>query len=488
MDLLIRIAQGILCIATIVMIHEVGHLLAARIFGIRIQKFSIFLAPWFSIARWKPGRYLKFFVSKAQGDVLMIDNANYDNANFNDIKPRSWKDTEYVFGWLPIAGYCLFDTFFSEKNEDGKDIYPSWDIRNAKPWKRLIVMLAGIIANLLCAFIIFICLFNSSENSQTDMNGENAHVRYSPCAKSIGFEDEDIVISADTNRIVDMVLQHTQITTARTVKVLRQTDTVTISLPVHFNDSIIKEVEKKEFNSYLVYINHLPLVTNIKKGSIADSFGIQKGDFITKIDSVELHSLNLFLTYVINRIDSVTTLTFARKSSDGKKWNYFEKTIKIPLSYPICGMTFAYSKDDFNKTISEAQSHGTSTENQNSIANALDATANIASETATYYISSEDDNEQVDNDAPDGIIGIFYIFPNQWIWPFWWYAVAILSIGIAIFNLLPIPGLDGGQAIFCLLEIVSRHRLNENVMGLINGIGWFIVLGWIIWINIRWLI
>lgn len=92
-DILVRILQGILCLLFVFTVHELGHLIAARIFGVRVQRFSIFLAPWFALVKWKPGKYLKFFVPKSEGDELTIQSINYDINHFEDIKPRSWRDT-----------------------------------------------------------------------------------------------------------------------------------------------------------------------------------------------------------------------------------------------------------------------------------------------------------------------------------------------------------------------------------------------------------
>ena len=148
-------------------------------------------------------------------------------------------------------------------------------------------------------------------------------------------------------------------------------------------------------------------------------------------------------------------------------------------------MTLALDKTDYFNILQEVED---SLRNKHSsTATAVSATSMIATDMAKSYVSSEEDKDD-GNDDGGGIIGIIKVFPNQWDWPFWWYVVAIFSIGVAIFNLLPIPGLDGGQAIFCLLEIILRRKLNENVLGWINGISWLLLLGWIIWVNIKGLI
>lgn len=485
-DILIRIIQGILCIGFVLTIHELGHLIAARIVGVRVQKFSVFLSPFFAIIRWKPGKYIKFFVTKKEAEDLIQKNSNDDLEDFENIKPKSWKDTEYVLGWLPIAGYCKFDTQFSrQESEDGPVIYPKWDIRSFHAIKRLFVTLSGIIFNLICAACIFFCLdFFAPPKNLHEKEVTTSLVQYSPYANKIGLRNDDYIIKADSIDIRDAMVDLNKILTAKSLKVLRSNDTITITLPPSFRDSIIEETQNKLFNYYFVYYSQTPLVKEIASNSVSDSLGIKRGDFIIKIDTLNIQSTSFLFYNSENRIDSLISLTIARRNLSND-WDIFEHSFVLPSKYPIAGMTLALDKTDYFNILQEVED---SLRNKHSsTATAVSATSMIATDMAKSYVSSEEDKDD-GNDDGGGIIGIIKVFPNQWDWPFWWYAVAIFSIGVAIFNLLPIPGLDGGQAIFCLLEIILRRKLNENVLGWINGISWLLLLGWIIWVNIKGLI
>lgn len=278
-----------------------------------------------------------------------------------------------------------------------------------------------------------------------------------------------------------------KILTAKSIKVLRSNDTITINLPPNFRDSIIGETKNKLFNYYFVYYSQCPLVKEIASNSISDSIGIKRGDFIIKIDTLNIPSTSFLFENSVYRIDSLTSLTFARRNLSND-WDFFEHSFVLPSKYPIAGMTLALNKTDYFNILQEVED--SLRNNHSSIATAVNATSMIATDIAKSYVPSDEDNEDDnddndDNDDGGGIIGTIKVFPNHWNWPFWWYAVAIFSIGVAIFNLLPIPGLDGGQAIFWLLEIILRRKLNENVLGWINGISWLLLLGWILWINIK---
>lgn len=492
--ILIRILQGMLCIGFVITVHELGHLIAARIFGIRVQRFSVFLAPWFSIIRWKPGKYLKFFVSAKEGRRLELQNFHSDLNDFESIKPKSWKDTEYVFGWLPIAGYCRFDTqFYREEFEGGPKIYPHWDIRNLKAWKRLFVTLAGITVNIITAVIIFFCLdFFAPRNDYTQSQDEHTYVSYSPYAKKMGFKDDDIIIKADTYRIRDALIDFKKIIHSKEVTVKRGKDTLAIHIPEYFRDSIIRDVTSKKVNYYFVNYSQYPIVLSVKEGSMADSLGIKKGDLIIVLDSIQVPSINHLFYLGKKKIGKTIQLGYARADKNGQ-WKYFESTFVMPKGYPIAGMQLAMNKDEYIHVFQYAED---SARNEHNVAQStLNLTTEVVKSTALSYIPGHDNNksdsdQQVQNKKDDenkysGIIGVFRIFPKEWNWQFWWFIVAIFSIGVAIFNLLPIPGLDGGQAIFCLLEIILRRKLNENILDWINGISFLLVLAWIIWSNIK---
>lgn len=493
--MLIRIIQAILCIGLVLTIHELGHLIAARIVGVRVQRFSVFLSPWFSVVKWKPGKYLKFWVSEKEAHNLEQGNSNEDLNDFDNISPKKWSDTEYVLGWIPIAGYCKFDTQYQRtEREGGPSIYPDWDIRNFQAWKRMFVTLAGIAANIITAGIIFFCLdFFAPRIDYNQIEADSTYVSYSPYAKKIGFKDDDVIIRADSTYIRDGLIDLEPILTANEVMVKRGNDTILINVPAFFADSVINDVTIKKFNYYLVYYSQHPLVSSVNIGSIADSLGIKKGDCILGIDSITLQSTSHLFYQGSERIGVHTNLKFARANKDGN-WDYFDHSFVMPSKYPIAGMNLAMSKQDYIDVMQYVED---SVRNEHNAAKgALNITSEVIKGTASSYLPDNNDPStissqqagpeiQEDDDSDYGIVGIVKIFPKEWLWPFWWYVVAMFSIGVAIFNLLPIPGLDGGQAIFCLLEIILRRKLNEDILGWINGISWVLLIIWIIWSNIK---
>lgn len=342
----------ILCIGFVLIIHSLAHLIAARIFGVRVQEFSLFWAPWFSIIRWKPGKYIKFFVSSAKAQILEKENEEDDLANYDNISPKSWRDTEYVLGWIPIAGHCTFDTRYERRVEDQPVVYPNWDIRNFNPWKQLIVISAGIVANIILALAIVICL-NLNSSAQLD--------------------------------------EYCQITSEN----VRQ-----------------NHLDQKERLS-----DGVPIESSITETEDYYNNGLKRG-----MDSVKSEH---------NSVKESFTLTtgIAKQIFTSFLFSNEERTVKADQN---SNADFHHNQDE-NVDVLRAQNNTTKALN----------------------------------------------------WERWWFVVANLSMFVAILNLFPFKGLDGGPILFCLLQIILRRRLNENVMAMINLVGILLLLGWFIWFNFK---
>ena len=163
---LIKAAQLILAFAILVIIHEFGHFLFARIFGVKVEKFYIFFDPWKEIFKWKPGKYFGFW-----GKTKKIGNSsetqpenNQTNQpvlsevdNKKDDKSSFWGETEYGIGWLPLGGYCKIAGMIDESmdTEQMKKEPQKWEFRSKPAWQRLLIMIAGVLFNFLLAIIIY---------------------------------------------------------------------------------------------------------------------------------------------------------------------------------------------------------------------------------------------------------------------------------------------------------------------------------------------
>ncbi len=146
---LIKTLELILALGILVMIHEFGHYCFSRLFGVWVEKFYLFFNPWLTIAKWKPGKYIKFF---SHGNEMAVAGDNDPNEN-----KRSWRATEYGIGWLPLGGYCSIAGMIDESmnTEAMKKPAQPYEFRSKPAWQRLLIMLGGVLFNLLLALVIY---------------------------------------------------------------------------------------------------------------------------------------------------------------------------------------------------------------------------------------------------------------------------------------------------------------------------------------------
>ena len=163
---LIKATQLILAFAILVIIHEFGHFLFARLFGVKVEKFYIFFKPWTQIAKWKTGKYFGFFNKKRffKGVDPEVEEKETSEAagidtDFGEVKKKKhfWTDTEYGIGWLPLGGYCKIAGMIDESmdTEQMKQPAKHWEFRSKPAWQRLLIMIAGVLFNFLLAIVIY---------------------------------------------------------------------------------------------------------------------------------------------------------------------------------------------------------------------------------------------------------------------------------------------------------------------------------------------
>lgn len=476
---IIQCIEFILSVGLIITLHEFGHFIVAKMFGVRVERFSVFLSPWVYPVVWKPGKYIKFFVTNDAKRKLEEEACRADVENFESIRPKSWKDTEYTLGWLPIAGYCKFNTSLFRTDEDTNvTIYPDWDIRNAKSWQRLLISLCGPGINFLLAFCIFISLnlysTLSFDYSKIEDGTERTLIEYSPYAKKVGFKDNDQIIRADSFplRSIAFIQEKSIVASAKSVLVKRGEDTISINIPPYFVDSLNFELKNNIFAPVLVHNYFIPILRDVKSGSPADSLGLRGGDIIGILNGDTLYTYDNFVTSITKESISQYDITVLRIRQDGDI-----DTIRRKFSgyNELNGIRVAYNIDQVDSLMKIVMSRLA----KSSVNVASSMTTEVAQGSAKSTIQSNED------DTHRGYLGIIEAFPAHWDWIQLLYIIALYSIGIGVFNLLPFPGLDGGQSLFALLEIVMRRKLSENLLGWINNIGWILLMLWFLYDNIR---
>lgn len=422
---LIKAAQLVVALAFLVIIHEFGHYIIARAFGIKVEKFYLFFNPWFSLAKWKPKK----------------TKVKYDK---DGNEKASWRDTEYGIGWLPLGGYVKIAGMIDESMDKEQLAQPAqpWEFRSKEAYKRLLVMLGGVIFNFLLAIIIYAGIAWHWGDKYIPLESAYEGMDFVPTAIEAGFRNGDIPLYADGRKIdaskSDFVYK---VASAREVKVLRNhKDTVTITLP---EDFVLRLNDEKGFMAYRTPV----FIARLQPGEEAARAGMKEGDRIIAVDSVATPSFTELIPALLEKAGKKSIVTVLR---DGKEI----KLEATPSQSGKLGFQLMPPTDIY-KTV--AVKYG--------IFESVPKGWEIGTGTLSNYVGSMKYVFTSDGAKSIGGFGaIGNLFPEKWNWYTFWQITAFLSVALAFMNIIPIPGLDGGHVMFLLWEVVTRRKPSEKVM------------------------
>ena len=431
--------QLIVSLGLLVFIHELGHFMWARFFGVRVEKFYLFFDIGFK-KLWD-GSILKF-------------------------KPKN-SDTEYGIGWLPLGGYCKISGMIDESmdTEQMKQPEQPWEFRTKPAWQRLLIMIGGVLNNFLLAIIIYAGIVQYWGESFIRYSDAKLGMEYSPAAQKAGFRNGDIPLSADGKQLSYLSNEEYQaIAKAKQVKVLRDgKDTVTLNLPSNFFFQVDKEAQ-----SDIAYIQYrVPVVIkDLVPAGGAEKGGLKKGDQVMTINGLDAADYNTFTSLL--------------KVNKGKK---------VLVGYMRGGKLAADSVE-----IGNDARIGIQLQNIDQIYKtehvkygffaSIPRGIEIGWKTMVEYVSNLKmifSKEGAQSLGGFGAIGS--VFPDQWNWRIFWELTALLSVILAFMNILPIPALDGGHVMFLLYEIIFRRKPGDKFMERAQMVGMVILIGLLLWAN-----
>lgn len=418
----IKALQLILSLSILVIIHEFGHFLFARLFKIRVEKFYLFFNPWFSLFKYKPKN----------------------------------SDTEYGIGWLPLGGYVKISGMIDESMDKEQMAQPPkpWEFRSKPAWQRLLVMVGGVLFNFLLAIFILSMMLVAWGDTYLPLKNVKSGMVFSETVKAGGFQDKDILVSADGKELVQGrgVLDMNSLMDfidASTVTVERNGELVDITLPANFADNVIAS-KKSPFDFWAP-----ALIDSVTPNTEASRLGLMKGDSITALDSVSINSFNRLQTIVARKTrdlkdDEKTSLaiTYYRNGRDSTIIAQLDTSAVIGVS----SLFTPFAKQDLR------------TDHYSFFAS-FPAGVKMGVETLKGYVAQIRfvfSKEGVKNLG--GFAAIGNLFPAEWNWHSFWTMTAFLSIILAFMNILPIPALDGGHIMFLLYEVVTRRQPSEKFM------------------------
>lgn len=495
---LIKALQLILAFAILVIIHEFGHFLFARIFGIRVERFYIFFNPKFSLFKWKPKEYAKClskntpFDSELEGSK---DKSGEENPEKQDSEPETaekdkvskaeslpasaesdgkkkkkkkgfWNDTEYGIGWLPLGGYCKISGMIDESMDKEQMAKPaqSWEFRSKPAWQRLLVMIAGVLFNFLLAILIYAGIVYATGEEYVPFRAATHGMHYSPEAQKIGFKDGDIPLTADGQDLENPGEAMMKMMEASKVTVLRGNDTVTIAIPDNFLmriDAEAKAMEKDPSQLPILFMEYRypAKVAQVQAGEGAAKAGVKEGDIIIAIDSVPT-PYRRTMQLELARHPGETVNVLALRDINGKN-----DTVVMPVKLSESG------KMGIALEVDPAKFYTAEVKNYSLLASVPRGIEKGTEQLTTYVKSMRHVFSKEGAQSVGGFGAIGSIFPDHWDWIAFWNIAAFLSVALAFMNILPIPALDGGHVLFLIYEVIFRRPPNQKFMEWAQMIG-----------------
>lgn len=465
---LMKALQLVLALSLLVIVHEFGHYIFARIFGIKVEKFFLFFNPRFSLLRYIPeeGRLeLCTWMDKEEKPHPLVS-WKVGKAYAPGEKVPGWKQTIYGIGWIPLGGYCSIAGMVDE-TKDAKDVETATpsetDFYSKAAWKRLLVMAGGVIFNFLLAIIIFIGLTFCYGEQTVKFRDAYAGMDYVEAAQKIGFRNGDIPLMADGEEVeADQLGVMMKLVQAKEITVLRNhKDTVTIKLP---KDFVMDLNDEKGFFVYRVPV----VVYETMRGEPAAKAGLQKGDEIIAVGDSLTPSITELFPALKAYGGKETTLIYVRNgktqqvkitpSEDGKLG--FQLT---PLTDIFPVFTKKYG---IIESFPRGWEVGTTT-----LGNYAKGMSQVFSKRGAESLG--------------GFGALGSMFPDRWNWYDFWSLTAFLSIALAFMNILPIPVLDGGHILFLFIEMIIRRRVPLKVIEVATSIGFYFLLAVMLFANLN---
>ncbi|RYY90720.1 MAG: RIP metalloprotease RseP [Chitinophagaceae bacterium] len=429
----IKVAQLILSFSILVVLHELGHFLPARWFGCRVEKFYLFFNPWFSLYKKKVG------------------------------------DTEYGLGWIPFGGYVKISGMIDESmdTEQMKQPAQPWEFRSKPAWQRLIIMLGGVTVNVLLAIVIFIGIAWKWGDTVLPPQNTTYGIAADSLARSMGIQDGDIVTHVGTKPVEDERQIAAEIIGQEATQITVQRNGQPVVLPVP--NGMIKSLNSSLRASF----------TSIRFPFVADSFtkdatgykyGLRKGDALVSVNGTPTPYFQDFQR-IVSKIPG--------------------QTVEIGIMRNGKAMTFPVQVGEDNKKgvigafPRSGEKLGLKLYTQHySFGESIPAGMRRCKKTLSMYLTGLKQlftGKANPNESVGSIVSFAKIFPGVWDWQSFWSLTAVFSIILAFMNVLPIPGLDGGHALFTIYEMITGRKPGDKFMEYAQIVGFVLLISLMIY-------
>lgn len=422
----VKTAQFILSFSILVVLHELGHFIPARLFKARVEKFYLFFNPGFSLWKKKIG------------------------------------ETEYGIGWIPFGGYVKIAGMIDESMDKEQMKLPpeSWELRSKPAYQRLIVMLGGVFVNVILAIIIFIGLsFYWGEDTLPAKNVIYG-VHPSELATKMGIVEGDIIVSLDQKELDNFESLEGKLilSNPKTLQVKRGDSLVSLNIPASLSSDLAKFKKTAPFVTPRIPV----VVDSIGKTAVILQGNMMKEDTLLAMNNQSIKYQYEFLAVKKKLADSIVLIT-AKRGSDTitiKTLINSSGQLGVFVKLPYALFTTVHKNYSFMEAIPEGVHRCYIT---------LDNYVAGIKQIFTGKVNP--------NDSLGSLISIGNTFPSSWDWEKFWTLTAIFSIILAFMNVLPIPALDGGHALFILFEMITGKKPSDKFMEYAQIVGMLLMFG-----------
>jgi len=430
--ILIKTAQLLLSLSILVVLHELGHFMLARLFKTRVEKFYLFFDPWFSLFKVKKG------------------------------------DTEYGIGWLPLGGYVKISGMIDESMDKEAMKLPAqpYEFRAKPAWQRLLIMLGGVMMNFVFAIFIYIGIMYAWGEEFLPTENAKYGISVNEVGKEIGFQNGDKILTVDNRTIESFsaIIPSIVLDNAKIVQVERNGQ----KTDVEISDSDLALMLK----SKSIMIPRTPFdikVGKVEKGLPAELAGLQKEDIFASVDGLKFEYYDEFTDYLATKKGESIQIEIIR---EGQR---ITREVEVSEEGKI-GFYVAYNNPDIFefKTVK----YGFFESFPAGIKRGVRTTQDYLKQFRLIFNRETKGYEHL-----GGFATIGNIFPGTWDWNSFWNMTAFISIILAIMNLLPIPALDGGHVMFLMGEMITGRKPGEKFLEYAQIAGMILLLALVLYAN-----
>ena len=433
MTILIKILQFVLSLSLLVIIHELGHFVMAKLFKTRVEKFYLFFNPWFSIFKYKKG------------------------------------ETEYGLGWLPLGGYVKISGMIDESldTEQMKKPAEPYEFRSKTAWQRLLIMLGGVFFNFILALLIYVMVLYAWGETYLPTANVKYGIETDSTGHSIGLRNGDRIVSVD-NQYIDNFMQITAdiiLNNRKSIQVQRDGEIINIPIPADYVPKLLKgkgQIDARTpFGPFVI--------SKFGKESPAREAGMEVGDELTGLDDRKFSFYDEFQAYLAENKGRTITMNISRQN----------EKLNLPVLVSEAGILGVVSNRSYNQFFDLATiRYGFFQSFPAGISKGFKTIGDYLKQFKLIFSRHTKGYESL-----GGFITIGSIFPGMWDWQVFWNVTAFLSIILAVMNILPIPALDGGHVMFLLFEVVTGRRPSDKFLEYAQIIGMLILFSLIIFAN-----